>query len=116
MSSSKSKLVKNLVKVIKRLSLNESNMRFRYDNFASTVSKVESPKVSFWDLVMFRKSDKQELSDYIETKYYQGKIMAYMYVLAQLVGQKKAERLLFKGIQGEKNIDKYGKKIPKKKE
>jgi hypothetical protein len=110
---SKTKLVKELVKVIKRLSLNQQSMCFRYNNFDATIKKIELPKPSFFDAILFKKTDKQELSEYIEVKYYQGKIMAYMFVLGQLVGEVKANKLLYQGILGEKNIDKYGRKIKK---
>ena len=111
------KLVKKLVKVIKRLSLNEQSMNSRYNNFFSTIKKIESKRKSFFDAILFKKSDKEELSDYLETTYYRGKIrgkiMAYIFVLVQMVGEKRAQDLLYKGILGEKNIDKYGNKIKK---
>jgi len=88
-------------------------MNFRYDNFKKTTKKIERMGGSFFDKVLLKRTDKEELSEYLEVNYYRGKIMAYLYVLERLVGVKKAYQLLYKGIQGEKNIDKYGNKIKK---
>lgn len=109
----KEKLTKELIRVIKRLSLNESDKRFRYNNFKETIKKIELKKPSLFDAILLKKTDKEELSEFIEVKYYQGKIMAYMWVLEQLVGNKKMTKLLFKNTEGDKNYDKYGKRIKK---
>ena len=104
---SKEKLIKQLVKVIRRLSCDQTRLLFAYDRFSSIIKKLEGKKGS-----TFSKKEKQIISEYLsEYKYYQGKVMAYSWVLVQMVGVKKANRMVFKGFEGEKNIDKYGKKI-----
>ncbi len=92
---SNKRIVNDLVKVIRRLSLNESSMNFRYDNFKKTIRKIERMGGSFFDRVLLKRTDKEELSDYLEVNYYRGKIMAYLYILEQLVGVKKAYQLLY---------------------
>ena len=105
----KEKLIKQLVKVIRRLSCDQTRLLFAYDRFSSIIKKLEGKKGS-----TFSKKEKQIISEYLsEYKYYQGKVMAYSWVLVQMVGLKKANLMVFKGFEGEKNIDKYGNRIKK---
>lgn len=104
------KLINDMVKVIKRLSINETSMRFTYNNFLSMTKKIESKGTTAFTL-----KDKQIVSEYFELMFYRGKVMAYFYVLEQLVGEVKARALLLKGILGDKRFDKYGQPIIKKK-
>lgn len=110
----KEEIVKDLVRVIKRLSLNHSMVMYRYDNFQTLIKKIESKKVQKIFGMYFKQMDKEDLSEYIEMMYYLGKNMAYQYCLVSLVGLDRANELLLKGIKGEKDFDKYGKRIKKK--
>ncbi len=86
-------------------------MMVQYDQFRDVTKKIETAHAS-----LFSVKQKQALSDWgMEYKYYQGKVMAYWVCLAMLVGDKAAEDLIFRGVRGDKNYDKYGRKIKKKK-
>lgn len=104
----KKKLVKDLLRVIKRLSINHTMAGYNLHDFWEMIKKVEKKGLS-----QLTRREKVALSEYFELRYYQGKVMAYLWVLYQLVGEKKAVELLLKGIKGEKNYDKYGKRIKK---
>lgn len=100
------KLIKNLVKVIRRLSVDQSLFKIRHqDDVRKVVKKIESKKTEKFSL-----KDKRFMSEYYsDMMWYGGKIAAYGWVLCQLVGDdKKANEILLQGFEGDKKYDKYG--------
>ena len=81
-------MVDELVKMIRRLSVNETAVRHRNNNFDALRERIESEK----DV---------ELSEYTDMMYYRGKTEAYFWVLEHMVGNTEAIKLLFNGLTDE---------------
>ncbi len=102
------KLTKDLIRVYRRLALNEIIKKQKFDKeFFIIIQKIQSKGTT-----PFTRKDKQVISEYYtELMFFMGKRMAYGYVLCKLLGEKEANRRILKGMEGEKNFDKYGNKI-----
>lgn len=105
------RLIRSLIKTIRRLALNNQIVSRKYEKQWPIIRK----KIEDKGLSTFTRREKQILSEGIELKYFDGKRMAYGYILCQLLGEKEANRRLLKGLEGDKNYDKYGNKIKWKK-
>ena len=104
------RFIKDTVKAVVRLSLNEQRLSVQHENFKEIIGKIESKRPS-----IFTVKQKEALSDYYtEVMFCKGKIHAYWFLLVSILGRERAEDLIFKGVRGERNIDKYGNKIKKK--
>lgn len=100
------KIIKELVKTIKRLSLNSTITKSRVTLFHDLQVKIQKRKVDKLTI-----KEKIALSEINEYMYYEGKMMAYLWVLQQLVGLEKTNELLLEDVLGDKKVNKYGARI-----